>query len=171
MYRLYNVDAILITCSTMNRSAEAVRRVMQPYGIPVVQIDEAMMERAVERGGRILVVATHGPTVKSTQDLLQETSERLGKQIDFAGATVEKAFHLLGDGDIQGHNEAIASAIREARSKEGDFQTIVLAQLSMSVFKFSCPEGNAEREFGAPVLTSGETGFQRVREVLLQQGR
>lgn len=51
LYRLYRVDAILITCSTMNRSAGSVRNTMASYGVPVVQIDEAMMEEAVLRGG------------------------------------------------------------------------------------------------------------------------
>lgn len=69
---LYGVDAILITCSTMNRAADKVRETMAPYGVPVIQIDEAMMETAVERGGSILAVATHGPTVASTQALLLE---------------------------------------------------------------------------------------------------
>ncbi len=68
---------------------------MKKHNVPVVQIDEAMMEKAVETGGKILIVATHGPTVKSTQALLEE------------------AFDLLGKGDIEGHNEVIARAIRE----------------------------------------------------------
>ena len=136
LVRLYAVDAIIITCSTMNRSAGAVREAMKPFGIPVVQIDEAMMEEAVERGGRILVVATHGPTVKSTQNLLQETADRMGKSVDFAGATVEEAFELLGKGDIEGHNEVVARTIREAVAENrnrGGLRTVVLAQLSMSV--------------------------------------
>lgn len=167
LYRLYQVGAILITCSTMNRSTGAVRNTMTPYGVPVIQIDEAMMEEAVLRGGKVLVVATHGPTVLSTQSLLRETAVRLGKKIDFSGATVEEAFELLGNGEIEGHNRAVAEAIHQARKREGPFSTIVLAQLSMAVFKFSWPDGVTEQEFGAPVLTSGETGFRRVREVLL----
>ena len=85
---------------------------MKALGVPVVQIDEAMMEEAVKTGGRILVVATHGPTVKSTQSLLRETAERLGKKVDFVGATVEEAFELLGQGRIAEHNAVIADAIR-----------------------------------------------------------
>jgi hypothetical protein len=70
LVRLWGVHAVLISCSTMNRSFAAVREAMAKYDVPVIQIDEAMMEKAVETGGRILVVATHGPTVKSTQALL-----------------------------------------------------------------------------------------------------
>ena len=161
----HRVDAVLITCSTMNRAAGAVRRALRSHRIPVVQIDEPMMEAAVERGGRILVVATHGPTVSSTQALLRETAARLKKNLEFDGATIEEAFALLGTGDIARHNRLIARAIRAAQ-KRGPLSSVVLAQLSMSVFVLEHPD--CEREFGVPVLTSGECGFRRVRELLLR---
>ena len=85
----------------------------------------------------------------------------MGAQVSFAGATIEEAFDYLGAGDIEAHNDAIALAIREACAKES-IDIVVLAQLSMSVFKLSYP--HCEREFGIPVLTSGECGFQRIRE-------
>ena len=163
LYNLYSVDAILISCSTMNRAYTHVADVMQPYGVPVIQIDEAMMERAVEIGGRILVIATHGPTVKSTQDLLRETANRMGCELSFAGATVENAFELLGAGEIEEHNRCIAQTIEESCRHE-KINSVALAKLSMSVFSFSYPE--PEKIFGIPVFNSGETGFVRAGEVL-----
>jgi Asp/Glu/hydantoin racemase len=163
LVKLHGVDAIMISCSTMNRAAGAVRRTMEKYGVPVVQIDEAMMEEAVNHGGKILIVATHGPTVDNTRALLEETAQRLGKEISFAGATVEEAFDLLGAGDIEGHNKVIAQAIRESTQRE-KIDIVVLAQLSMTIFKLSYPD--CVKEFGVPVLTSGETGFQRAGEIL-----
>lgn len=167
LIELVGVDAVLLSCSTMNRAAQSVREALAPLGVPVVQIDEAMMEEAVQtvRSGKILVVATHGPTVASTQALLQETADRLNKPVHFAGATVEEAFHLLGEGRIEEHNEVIANAIREALTRE-PIDVVVLAQLSMSVFCFSYPDPVAT--FGIPVLNSGETGFRRVGEAMKQ---
>ena len=128
------------------------------------------MEEAVQtvHNGKILVVATHGPTVSSTQALLQETANRLGKTVTFAGATVEDAFHQLGEGRIAEHNDGIAEAIRVALQQEA-IDVVVLAQLSMSVFCFSYPDPVST--FGVPVLNSGETGFRRVGEVLTQHVR
>ncbi|MGD2175049.1 MAG: aspartate/glutamate racemase family protein [Candidatus Brocadiaceae bacterium] len=163
LVKLAGVDAILVSCSTMNRAMDSVRQAMAAHGVPVVQIDEPMMEEAVSRQGRILVVATHGPTVRSTQALLRETARRMGQEVSFAGATVEDAFDLLGEGDVEGHNEVIAAAIRDGCAG-GDIAVVVLAQLSMTVFKLSHPD--CRREFGVDVLTSGELGFQRVRAVL-----
>ena len=163
LYQLYQVDAILISCSTMNRAFQQVSDHMKQFNVPVIQIDEAMMEEAVSSQGKILVVATHGPTVKSTQDLLMETAHRLHKQVDFAGTTVEEAFELLGQGRVKEHNQIIANAIREAVAKD-KIDIVVLAQMSMSVFVFSYPDPVAE--FGIKVLNSGETGFARAADVL-----
>jgi aspartate/glutamate racemase len=163
LFDLVGVDAILISCSTMNRAFARVREHMKEVGVPVVQIDEAMMEEAVNIGGRILVVATHGPTVKSTQSLLQETADRLGKSVNFVGATVEEAFDLLGQGRIAQHNEVIAETIRKVQRAE-HIDIVVLAQLSMSVFSFSYPDPIAE--LGVQVLNSGQTGFRRAGAIL-----
>jgi hypothetical protein len=160
---LHRPDAMLLTCSTMNRAVGAVRRAVAKTGVPVVQIDEPMMEAAVARGGRILVIATHGPTVTSTQALLTETADRRKKPISFDGATIETAFDLLGRGAIARHNALIARAIRSAQ-KRGRLNSVVLAQLSMAVFLLEYPQ--AEREFGLPVFTSAECGFRRIREIL-----
>lgn len=159
---LYGADAVLLTCSTMNRSAHHVREKLKSYSVPVVQIDEAMMEEAVGIGGKSLVVATHGPTVKNTQLLLQETAQRLEKTISFAGSTIEEAFDRLGEGDIHAHNQLIADEIRRVADTES-IQSVVLAQLSMTVFLLSYPD--PEKEFGVPVITSGMAGFRRIRDL------
>ncbi|HID75865.1 MAG TPA: hypothetical protein EYP56_07695 [Planctomycetaceae bacterium] len=160
LVELGHVDAILITCSTMNRSYPAVAEAVD---VPVVQIDMPMMEAAVNHGGKVLVIATLVTTVNSTQALLEETAQRLGKGVVSAGVTVEEAWHRLAAGDIQGHNDLLAQAIRESTARES-FGCVVLAQLSMTVFLLSYPD--PEAEFGLPVFTSGQLGFQRVKEVL-----
>ncbi len=162
---LGDVDAVIITCSTMNRSYPKVSKALEPYNIPVVQIDRPMMERAVNHGGRILVVATHGPTVKSTQALLKETAEDLGKSIEFSGLHTELPWEYLEKFDVQGHNEALADAVR-GKLKQESFSSVVFAQLSMTAFLLSYP--NPEKEFGIPIYTSGQCGFEAVGDFLIQ---
>ena len=160
---LGHVDAILITCSTMNRSYPAVAEAMKLYNIPVIQIDRPMMESAVELGGKTLVIATHGPTVSSTQALLKETALEFNRSIEFSGETVEFAWHHLADGDVQEHNEVIARVIRTHQQAE-TISSVVLAQLSMTIFLLSYPD--PQKVFGIPVFTSGQCGFLRVAEIL-----
>jgi hypothetical protein len=160
---LGNVDAIMITCSTMNRSYPQVARAVD---VPVMQIDRPMMEAAVNHGGRVLVVATHGPTVESTQALLRETATDLGKKVTFSGLNVESAWHRLAKGDLIGHNQELAEAIRSYPQIDS-IGCVVLAQLSMTVFLLSYPDPVAS--FGAPVFTSGQCGFEYMRQVLVNR--
>jgi hypothetical protein len=163
LVELGDVDAILITCSTMNRSYRAVAEAVD---VPVVQIDVPMMEAAVNHGGKVLVAATLVTTVRSTQALLEETAQRLGKEVQSVGVTVEGAWHRLAEGDVRGHNDLLAQAIRQATARE-TLGCVVLAQLSMTVFALSYPD--PEAVFGLPVYTSGQAGFQRMREILIAQ--
>ena len=165
LVELAGVDVVLVTCSTMNRSFSAVADALSERGVPALQIDAPMMEAAVRREGRVLVVATHGPTVENTAKLLRETAHRLeaGHRLEYVGVTVEDAFKALGAGDVEKHNAIVAGAIREATAKTR-IDTVVLAQLSMSVFSLSSPDSIAE--FGVPVLTSGDEGFKRAADLL-----
>lgn len=164
LVELAHVDAVLITCSTMNRAYPAIQQALAPFNVPVIQIDQPMMQRAVEYGGQVLVVATHGPTVTSTQALLRETAEAAGKTIQFDGLDVPEAWHRLAEGDVEDHNTALAEAIRARLQANENLSSVVLAQLSMTVFLLSYPDPQAA--FGVPVFTSGQYGFERVREVL-----
>ena len=163
LVELGRVNAVLITCSTMNRAYPQVQEALKPYGVPAYQIDRPMMERAVLHGGRILVVATHGPTVDSTRRLLQETATELQREASFTGCTVEDAWTCLARGDIAGHNAALANAIRE-QVKNERIGCAVLAQLSMTIFLLSHPDPLAE--FSIPVFTSGQCGFEWIRDQL-----
>jgi hypothetical protein len=145
----------------MNRAYEHVQAALEKTHVPVFQIDRPMMERAVRQGGRILVAATHGPTVESTHALLQETAATMGQRVEFGGVSVEEAWHRLAAGDVEGHNQALASAIRSCLAEE-PASCVVLAQLSMTVFLLSYPDPLAA--FGVPVLTSGQCGFEAIRE-------
>ena len=164
LVELAQVDVVLITCSTMNRAYPQVADALQPYAVPVLQIDQPMMERAVDQGGEILVVATHGPTVNSTQALLRETASRLGREVAFYGTTVEAAWECLAAGDVPGHNRALAQAIH-AHLDRKPATCVVLAQLSMACLLFSYPDPLVE--FGIPIYTSAQCGFEKVCEMLM----
>jgi aspartate/glutamate racemase len=168
LVELAQVDMVLITCSTMNRAYPKVATALQPYAVPVIQIDQPMMERAVYHGGKVLVVATHGPTVNNTQALLRETAVRLGRELSFSGTTVEAAWECLAAGDVLGHNRALADAIHAHLAQE-PASCVILAQLSMACFLFSYPDPLVE--FGIPVYTSAQCGFEKARELLMARSK
>ncbi|HLE27043.1 MAG TPA: aspartate/glutamate racemase family protein [Anaerolineales bacterium] len=162
---LGRVDAILITCSTMNRAYRAVQAALASKGVPVFQIDQPMLEQAARLGGTVLILATHGPTVSSTRSLLEETASRLRQKVVIQERSLPEAWDRLARGDVAGHNECLARAIRDSVERQA-LSSVVLAQLSMSSILLSYPE--PEIEFGLPVLTSGKSGFEHVRHFLAQ---
>jgi len=166
LVELGEVDAILITCSTMNRAYPAVQDALAGQGVPVLQIDAPMMQRAVEHGGPVLVLATHGPTVQSTCDLLAETARARGRTVETVALSLPAAWERLARADVSGHNAVLAEAIRE-RCTLQRIGCVVLAQLSMALFALEHPDPLSE--FGIPVWTSAECGFERVREILLER--
>ena len=166
LVELGHVNAVLITCSTMNRAYGRVREALQPYNVPVYQIDRPMMERAVAHGGQVLVIATHGPTVNSTQALLQEVASEAGCTVSMRGALVEEAWEYLARGEVEQHNAILARTIRDHLQTE-EINCVVLAQLSMTVFLLSYP--NPLGEFGIPVYSSGQCGFEAIRDVLISK--
>ncbi len=163
LVELGRVDAVLITCSTMNRAYPLVAQALQPYGTPVYQIDRPMMERAVGHGGRVLVIATHGPTVDNTQALLREVAREQNRDVSMTGALVEEAWDAMARGDVAAHNARLAQTIR-AHVQAESIGCVVLAQLSMTVFHLSYPE--PLQVFGVPVYSSGQCGFEAIRAVL-----
>jgi hypothetical protein len=163
LVELGHVDAVLITCSTMNRAYPQVREALLPYGIPVFQIDRPMMERAIDHGGKILVIASHGPTVDSTMALLGEVARETGRVVDLAGALVEDAWDCLARAQVEQHNAILAKTIRKHIQAE-KIRCVVLAQLSMTVFLLSYPD--PLKEFGIPIYSSGQCGFESLRETL-----
>ena len=162
---LGDVDAILMTCSTMNRAYPAVAQAVAGEGVPVVQIDAPMMEAAVETDGTVLVVATHGPTVDSTCRLLEEAAEQAGWAVTYAKLAIPAAWECLAAGDAAGHNRCLEQGIRAALGARPDIGCVVLAQLSMALLLVSLPEPDAA--FGVPVLTSAACGFGRERQMLM----
>jgi Asp/Glu/hydantoin racemase len=148
-------DVILNACSSVG---ELVAGMREQVKIPVVRIDEAMAERAVQLGTRIGVAATLKTTLNPTMNLLQAKAQEAGKAVELIPLLAEEAYKKLIAGDKEGHDETLAAAL-ERLLAEADF--VVLAQASMARVIGRLPEPMRER-----VLTSPELGMKRVREVL-----
>ncbi len=148
------VDLILLACSTFNYAAELGRPLIN---VPIAQIDRPMMETAVKQGKKIGLLATLATTVPSSERLLRIAAKDAGKEVEFKTVLCKEAFEEYSWGRIEKHNEILLEAIHRL-SEETD--CIVMAQLSMSAL---APYLTKTR---VPVYNSGETGFERVRQML-----
>jgi Asp/Glu/hydantoin racemase len=148
-------DAVMVTCSSIGEGVAIARR---QFAFPILRVDEAMAERAVETGTRIGVAATLRTTLEPTVALLRETAARAGRTVEIAPQLSEGAFERLIAGDAQGHDQMLVASLEELRKR---VDVIVLAQASMARVARQF-EGSA----GPPMLSSPELAIRRARDVL-----
>jgi Asp/Glu/hydantoin racemase len=148
-------DAILEACSSVG---EVVAKMREIVSIPVIRIDEAMAEEAVQRGSRIGVAATLPTTLNPTMRLIQAKADAAGKTVEIETALANGAYQKLMAGDREGHDADLASVLTELVRK---VDVVVLAQASMARVVASLP-ADVQSKF----LSSPRLGMERVRSVM-----
>lgn len=148
-------EIILNVCSSVSEVVDTAKNLVN---IPVIKIDEAMAEAAVQKGGSIGVLATLKTTLDPTCRLLENRMSALDKKIDIKRDLCPGAFDMLMAGDLQKHDDKVLEGIRRL---SGQVDVIVLAQGSMARL---IPQ--LRQELSIPVLSSLESGVKRVSDVL-----
>jgi aspartate/glutamate racemase len=147
-------DAVLATCSPVSPYLDKI-----PRPIPVLKIDQAMIEQAVKQGQRIAVLATNPTTLEPIRKALEARASAVGKEVDVSILLVEGAFAAFLSGNMTEHDRLVKAAV-QAASDNADL--VVLAQASMARVLNCTPD--VERRL--PILTSPHTALERLREIL-----
>lgn len=152
----HGADAILVTCSSMGGVVDAAR----PFaGVPLLRIDQAMAEQAVERGARIGVLATLQSTLGPTAELIRRTATEAGRSAEVRDQLCDGAFEALHAGDTARHDELVRDGLRQLI---GWADVIVLAQASMA----RVVDSLTDDERRTPILSSPRLGMERMRHIL-----
>lgn len=148
-------DLIFNQCSSVGEASDIASRCVN---VPVVKVDEAMAEKAVEIGKRIAVIATVASTVAPSSNLVRTKAKLAGKDVVVDELLVDGALDILmKEKDVDKHNRLVLSAIDKASE---DHDVIVLAQGSMTALLPYL------KETKVPVLTSPAMGVQKAVDVL-----
>lgn len=135
------------TCSSIGGAAEAAASTQAP----VVRIDRALMEAALEHGNRPLVAMCLECTRASTMDLLADVASKAGMSVEPQVVMCEGAWPHFEAGEMNRYANVIVQAIDPvAEASKPD--CIVLAQASMA------PAEPLLKELGLPVLSSPRLG-------------
>jgi Asp/Glu/hydantoin racemase len=134
---------IVFTGTTFGPAVEAARPTMKT---PVLRAEEAMTEEAVKRGERILLVCTAKRAMPIVQASLEAAAARSGRACRISGLWVEGAKDAIIDGGMEVHDRLIAKAIAAA----GDFDVIVLGQISMVPARVYLAPALARRVIASP---------------------
>lgn len=154
-------DVAMVTCSSIGKAVEMAAEL---YDQPVLRVDRAMAEKAVETGKRIGVVATLSTTLNPTADLIRRVAAERGKQIEIVEHLCEGAFAAVIAGDGATHDRIVGEGLTQGMA---GVDAIVLAQASMARVVASLPEGAV----AAPVYASPELGMLHARDVLAGLGK
>jgi len=147
-------QAILFTCSAF---AEAIARVQRKLSIPVLKPNEAMLETALDYGGRLAIVATFPATIDSMSAELQELAAARRVALQLQTRLANGAMQALADGDSARHDAMII----DAASDIANVDAVLLAQFSMARAR-----PGVEDVASAPVLTSPESAVAKLQRLL-----
>lgn len=149
------VDGILLTCSSISPCADIARHLVS---IPVMKIDDAMIDEAVRIGNKIGIIATLLTTIEPTKTLIQQKADIRHKKVNVETIFCSGAFKSLMENDIKRHDEMILNEIIRLSKK---VDVIILAQASMSRLADEfCGR------FSIPILTSIKSGIKQVRKIM-----
>lgn len=148
-------DLIFNQCSSVGEASDIASKCVS---IPVVKVDEAMAEKAVELGNRIAVIATVASTVAPSSNLVRTKAKLANKNVVVDEVLVDGALDILmKEKDVEKHNRLVLNAIDKASD---DHDVIVLAQGSMTALLPYLGETKV------PVLTSPKMGVKKAVDVL-----
>jgi Asp/Glu/hydantoin racemase len=140
-----NVDGVALSCSSFTPYVP----LMEPlFDFPIVSVDYAMLEKGVELGSNIGVIATVGAAGPTTTNLVYSIANEKEKPVTVYTETLIEANKALKMGEGEKHDQLIQEKIKELSSF---CDVIIIAQLSMTrALK------NLE-SIDVPILTSAET--------------
>lgn len=152
---MMGADLIFNQCSSVGEAADIAAKCVN---IPVVKVDEAMAEKAVEMGSKIAVIATVASTVGPSSRLVRTKAKLANKDVVVDELLVDGALDILmKEKDVEKHNRLVLDAIDKASE---DHDVIVLAQGSMTALLPYLTDTKV------PVLTSPDIGVQKAVKVL-----
>jgi aspartate/glutamate racemase len=147
-------DGILFACSAFNAAIDACK---QSTELPVLKPDEAMIEAALARAGRLAVLATFAPSIGSLQTQIQRFAAANGASVEVEGVFVDGALDALKAGKVDDHDARIAKAAAHIQGAGA----ILLAQFSMAR---AAPAVRAVAE--AAVLTSPASAVAKLKTLV-----
>ncbi|MCU5774817.1 aspartate/glutamate racemase family protein [Erwiniaceae bacterium BAC15a-03b] len=141
-------DIFITACSSIGAAVEQCQFMT---GLQLARIDSAMVDSAIQHGGRITVLATVATTLRPTLAYLERKVQQSEQPLTIRSLLMEEAFHALLQGDTFRHDQIVAEGLNNAFA---DADVVMLAQASMARVLQQLPPPPVA------VLTSPESGVR-----------
>lgn len=147
-------QGILVTCTSVNEATAMIRPFLQ---IPILNIEEPVAEAAVQSGGKIGILATLPTSPVAIERTIRQKARELHVPVELEVKVAEGAFEKLCSGERGEHDRMVCQALYELAET---VDVIAFAQISMSLLPYD------SALVGKPVLKIGESGLQRIDELM-----
>jgi hypothetical protein len=148
------VEGILVTCSTLSPSVDDLRPFVK---IPILKIDESVIEEVVRIAEKIGLLATAETVLKSVEPLVMKKAQELGRKISIRRFIKGDIWPPLPK-DPAAFYRAIADAATEAAQ---DCQAVILTQVSIAPGR-----DFAEEKLQSKIYASPAYAVQALRKIL-----
>ncbi|SFB36327.1 Aspartate/glutamate racemase [Lentibacillus halodurans] len=149
------VDAIIVACTVLTPYVN----VMKPFiSVPILAVDQPMLENAAKNFRKVGVVATNAPSIPATKAQIEKLAKDFANEIEVDTEVSTQAFTELKGGNETEHNRLNCEAA--AKLKERGCEAIVLAQITQASAK------SETETLGLPVLTSPGEAVKAVSQTI-----
>lgn len=149
-------DYIMVTCSSIGAAVESAAPLT---AVPVLRVDQPMVDKAVQLGKRVGVIATLPTTLEPTSDLVRRRAIALNQDIEITSKLCDGAFEALMGGTPEVHDQMVAAALKELAE---NVDVILLAQASMARVVGQLSKADKK----VPILASPEIAMQYLADIL-----
>jgi hypothetical protein len=148
-------SAVLLTCTAYSTVVPDVQARFP--GVPVLAVDQVMVDQAVDSASRIGVLATVAAGLAQQTEMLQRAAALRGKSIEIVGSLHPQAMAALARGDGDSHDRILLEALPGLAAR---VDLVLLAQASMARLVPRLPD------LPVPVLTSPRLAVEHLRQML-----
>jgi hypothetical protein len=148
-------SAVLLTCTAYSTVVPDVQARFP--GVPVLAVDQVMVDQAVDSASRIGVLATVAAGLAQQTEMLQRAAALRGKSIEIVGSLHPQAMAALARGDGDSHDRILLESLPGLAVR---VDLVLLAQASMARLVPRLPD------LPVPVLTSPRLAVEHLRQML-----
>jgi Asp/Glu/hydantoin racemase len=152
----FGADLMLCTCSSIAPSVDLAQPLVR---IPLMRVDQPLVDRGLALGTRIGVAATAPTTLKPTTELLKARAAQAGKAVQVDAILCVEAYQAMFAGDLATHDRLVRQVLLDLMARN---EVVLLAQASMARAAETIPP----QERRAPLLASPRLAVEAVRDRL-----
>lgn len=149
-------EVIQLTCSSISPCVDVARHLVS---VPVLKVDEPMVEKAVSRYRKIGIIATAPTTLKPSKELVERKVQGKEGSFQIESVLCEGAFDAFLAGRLDEHDRIVRNHLLDLMSKT---EVVLLAQASM----MRIVDMLGEKEKIVPVLSSPRLAVERLAKVV-----